>query len=175
MRRIGIIAAALVLLATAVTAQELTTVGVVDTDQIFQVYFRESRAVRQLEELAASIRTQRAELQRELERLETQRAAAQDSGNRERVLQLDEEITEQRDFIREFERVREAEFNSRRDAVLSLGDETFLEDLIAAIRFVAQLRGITVVLDAGEPGLLWWAQEVDMTEDVLARLQQLSQ
>lgn len=175
MKRVVFAAVLATALVGAAAAQELTTVGVVDTDQIYQAYFRESRAVRQLEDLATSILTQRAELQRELQRLETQRSAAQEAGNRERVLELDEQINEQRDFIREFERVREAEFNSRREAVLNLGDETFLQDLIGAIRFVAQLRGITVVLDAGEPGLLWWAQEVDLTEDVLERLQQLSQ
>ena len=168
MRTLTVISAALyIATAAVVSAQQLTTVGIVDINRVYSAFFGESRQIRELERLRkeyqAEIDAQRADL----ENLRNRRVDARQSGNSTLESRLTNEIAELEREITDLARRRRNQLQARQSELLS---DAFVRDLQNAIEFVAESEGYTVVLRADSDGLQWWSPEVDISDSVLARL-----
>ncbi|WP_052078279.1 OmpH family outer membrane protein [Spirochaeta lutea] len=168
MKLVGLIA--LLLFGTTFSgwSEQLTTVGVVDTESIYLSYFSDSAAVRQLEALRNEIQSELDSHAAELRRLQEQKLSAESQGNESLALRLDEEIFQKAQFIRDFQRVKTQQLEQRQRS-LSQSDD-FLRRLQEAIRLEAESSGFTIIIDAKSQGLQWWSREVDITNKVLDRL-----
>jgi outer membrane protein len=158
----------LALFGFSVAAEQLTTVGVIDTETIYLTYFRDSEAVRQLEVLRTEIQSELDRHAADLQRLQEQKIAAESRGDENRALQLDDQIFEKAQFIRDFQRVKTRQLEEKQRS-LSQSDD-FLKKLQEAVRLEAESSGFTIIIDAKSQGLQWWSREVDITNKVLDRL-----
>ncbi len=161
----------LLLAQLSLPAEQLTTVGIVDINRIYNSFYRDSQAVRDLErvrrEYQAEINAQVAELQT----LRDRRARMAELGNDARVQELDQEIADMQRFLEDLTQRRRRQLETRQQNLLS---NEFLQELQEAIQFVAQSEGFTIVLRSDVQGLQWWAVEVDISEKVVQRLIQVA-
>ena len=156
---------------TIVSAEQLTTVGVVDIDEVYNSFYRDSQGVRELERLRQEYQDEIDREVDQLEELEERRAQAQDRGTQRRVDQLTQEIEELERYLQELTRRRRQQLEERQESLLS---DDFFRQMQEAIRFVAESEGFTVVLRSDSDGLQWWSSEVDISDLVVNRLIQVA-
>jgi outer membrane protein len=136
---------------------------------VYNSFYRDSRAVRELEELRERYQ---AEIDREVEDLEDLKddlSRAQDRGNQTRIEQLESQISRQRRYVEDLTRRRRDQLQQRQQNLVS---DDFLNRLQQAIVYVAESEGYTVVIRTDQQGLQWWSPEVDISDRVLERLRQ---
>jgi Skp family chaperone for outer membrane proteins len=155
--------------AGSVPAQQLiTNVGLVDLQVVTTAYFRESTAVRDLYADRDRIQAERGRLEAQIIELEARRLRAQQDGRSAEAVRIGDQIFTQKQHLRDFVSVMNRQL-SQREALLLESDE-FLGELAAAIEFVAESRGLSLVLDKNNVTLLYFLPEIDITELVIAEL-----
>lgn len=167
-RKFAIAAILIIFAASGIAAEQLTTVGVVDITRVYNSFFADSTAVRELENLKEEIQQELDGHVAILRRLQEQKLDAESDGDEDEALRLDEEIYEKQQYIQDFQRIKQRQLYDRQQRLLN--SETFLSELQSAISFVAEANGFTVVVSSNDDKLLWWSQEVDITNLVLERL-----
>ncbi len=150
-------------------AEQLTTVAVINIDKVYNTFYRDSQAVRELERLRSEYQREINGHLEELEDLRDQRLQARNRGNESRVAQLDRQILEMTRFIEDLSQRRREQLQLQQERLLS---NDFLNQLQQAIQHVAESEGYTVVIRSDTSGLQWWSQEVDISDLVLERLWQ---
>ncbi|MFP4153135.1 MAG: OmpH family outer membrane protein [Alkalispirochaeta sp.] len=151
-------------------AEQLTTVGIVDINRVYNSFYRDSQAVRDLERLRREYQREIDEQVAELETLRDRRVRAEEMGNENLVEDLDLEIMELQRFVEDLTRRRRQQLEARQDSLLS---DSFLQQMQEAIQYVAESEGYTVVLRTDQPGLQWWSSEVEISDQVVQRLIQI--
>ena len=160
----------LLLVAGFAAGEQLTTVAIIDIGRVYNTFYRDSRSVRELENLRTQYQREINRHVRDLEELQEARLRASDRGDDRRVMELDEEILQQTRFVEDLTRRRRQQLELRQQQLLS---DDFLTQLQQAIQFVAESEGYTVVLSSEHDGIQWWSPAVDITEPVVERLRQL--
>lgn len=150
-------------------AEQLTTVAVINIDRVYNTFYRDSQAVRELERLRSQYQSEIDQQLRELEELRDQRLQARNRGNQQRVSELDRQILEMTRFVEDLSQRRREQLQLQQERLLN---NDFLNQLQQAIQFVAESQGFTIVVRSDTTGLQWWAQEVDISDLVLERLWQ---
>lgn len=158
-----------VILPALLAGQTLATVAVVNINQVYNSFYRDSQAVRDLERLRREFQQEIDGHVRELENLRDRRLQAQRLDNQRRVDELDDQILQFQRFLEDLTRRRRQQLETRQNEMLS---DAFLRQLQEAIQFVAESQGYTTVIRSDSPGLQWWSAEVDISELVLQRLNQ---
>ena len=155
--------------AGALPAQQLiTNVGLVDLQVVTTAYFRESTAVRDLYADRDRIQAERSRLEAQILELEARRLRARQSGRSAEAVRIGDQIFTEKQHLRDFVSVMNRQL-SQREALLVESDE-FLGELAAAIEYVAESRGLSLVLDKNNVTLLYFLPEIDITELVIAEL-----
>ena len=155
--------------AGALPAQQLiTNIGLVDLQVVTTAYFRESTAVRDLYADRDRINAQRARLEVQIFELEARKLRAEQDGRNQEALRIADQMFTQKQHLRDFVSVMNRQL-SQRQALLAESD-AFLGELAAAIEFVAESRGLSLVLDKNNVTLLYFLPEIDITELVIAEL-----
>lgn len=160
----------LVVVAGIASAEQLTTVAIIDIGLVYNTFYRDSRAVRELENLRSQYQREINRHVQELEELRERRLRAVEREDDRRVMELDEEILQQTRFVEDLTRRRRQQLELRQQQLLS---DDFLLQLQEAIQFVSESEGYTVVLSSEHDGIQWWSPAVDITEPVVERLRQL--
>lgn len=149
-------------------AEQITTVGIIDVNKVAQVFFRESQVVRELEEMAMRIQEEIDNITQEIYDLEERKLNAESIGDRQMALQLDTEIFERTNYLRDYHRIKTGQLEEKKKNLTE--SETFLTEMVSAMEFVAESEGYTVIVRSSDPNLMWWSKEVDITELVIQRL-----
>jgi outer membrane protein len=156
---------------TEVGAQQISTVGVVNITQVYNSFYRDSQAVRDLERLRRQYQQEIDDQVRDLENLRDRLFTARSSGNDRRADQLEEQSLEMQRFLEDLTSRRRQQLEARQQQLLS---DEFLQRLQSAIQFVAESEGFSLVIRSDADGLQWWSSEVDVSNQVLQRLIQIS-
>ena len=156
---------------SGLAAEQLTTVGVVDMERILNEFFTQSEDVREWQQNVRDFDADRRQIEDEIAQLESERLEALEQEDELEALELEEQIDERRAFLNEFTRIRRAQLERQRNELLE-GGGSFFNQVNSAMSFVAQSEGYTVIVDSEADGLLWYASEVDVTDKVIARLEQ---
>lgn len=168
----SLLPAALLLAALGVSpvmGETITRVAVVDLSRIFTHYFRESQAVRELERTNQRVEEEVDAIRDEIRRMEEQKIEAENDGDEREALRLDNEIFRKKEYLREYVRVKGNQLRQMRENLA--GSSSFYQEVVAEIQYVAENEGYSLVVRSdGHSELLWWTQEVDITELVLQRL-----
>ena len=159
----------LALVGVAASAEQLTTVAVIDITRVYNSFYRDSQQVRELENLRQQYQSEIESHRRELQRLEDRRAEAEERGDEELADELDQQILEKRQFLQDLAARRQRQLDAREESLVS---DEFLQQLLDAIEFVAESEGYTIVLRRDTEGLQWWSSAVDISDLVLDRLRQ---
>ncbi|WP_455383079.1 OmpH family outer membrane protein [Salinispira pacifica] len=169
-----LLGAALLATPARASAEQLTTVAVVDLSKVTNAFFAESQAVRDLKKKADDLRSEIAQQQNEIQQLQQQKLAADQRGDRSASLQLEDQINKKQDFLQEFRRIKQEELNRQQKNLLQ-SNSAFYTQMYTAVSYVAESLGYSVVLDISNPNLLWWSPTVDITNQVIDRLRSTNQ
>lgn len=151
-------------------AEQLTTVGIVDVGKVTLAFYRDSQAVRELEEMTKRLQSEVDAITAEINQLKDRQLEADRMGNRTLSLQLEEQISSKTNYLREYYRIKNAQLQERRNKLTE--SSAFLGELQQAIAFVAEDQGYSVILKSTDPNLIWWSKQVDITDIVIQRLLQ---
>lgn len=156
------------LLAASVGAAKLTMVGIVDLTKIVSDYFQESTAWREIDQLVQKTEETIREKREELGMLEQRKLEAMEEDNRRLTLQLDEEIRQKQEYLKEYNRIMTERIESKKSSLLTSSD--FSREIIQAVEYVAENEGYSIVLRKKDPNILYYNYEVDITDKVLEYL-----
>ena len=148
--------------------EQLTTVGIIDVTRVSTAFFRDSSAVRELENLTTQLQREIDGITAEINQLKDRKVQAENSGDRARALRLDEEINNKQNYLRDYFRVKNAQLQERRNRLAE--NSAFLTQLQQAIAFVAEDQGYNVIFKSSDPNLVWWSRQVDITDLVITEL-----
>lgn len=154
---------------SAPAQQLITNVGLVDLQAVTTAYFRESTAVRDLYAERDRVQAERGRLEVRIFELEARKLRAQQEGREQEALRIGDEVFTQKQHLRDFVSVMNRQL-SHREALLAESD-AFLGELADTIEFVAESRGLSLVLDKNNVTLLYFLPEIDITELVIAELE----
>ncbi|MDR1950578.1 MAG: OmpH family outer membrane protein [Spirochaetaceae bacterium] len=150
-------------------AQQLTRFAVVDLPRVYASFFRDSRAVREFEERSARVQAEIDRMTAEIQALQSAQLNAEAAGEREQALRLESEIYRKSEYLKQYFQVRTAELNDQKAKLSQSG--TFLEQVYAEIRFIAESEGYSMVLSMKEnTGILWYSPTVDITDKLIQNL-----
>ncbi len=173
MKRIVLIALLIsFIIPVTASAANLTMVGVVDLSRIVSDFFQESSAWREIEQLREKKENTMEERKDELNKLKQRKLEAQDEGKENLVLQLEEEIRQKEQYLKEYNRIMSQRIESKRNNLLTSSD--FSKEIVQAVEYVAQQEGYSIVLRKKDPNIVYYNYEVDITEKVLEYLRQKS-
>lgn len=169
--RILMVAAAFLTAAVLGFGEQITRVGVLDIEKVYSVYFRESRAVKELQEKKSEIQRDISRIDEEITSLEAQKLQAESDRNNDLALKLDTDIFKRKQYRDDFRRIKLDQLRKLSEK-LSLSD-AFLDELVAAIQYVAESEGFSLILNKSgqfEQFFLFYTKEVDVTDKVIQEL-----
>ncbi len=149
-------------------AENITKVAVLDYSRILSAFYKDSQAVRELEELKQSFQEESQKIQDEIKILEARKLDAENDGNTSRALELDNEIFKKKNYLRDYIRVKNAQLSEMNKSLSQ--NMTLVKEINEEIQYVAESNGFSLVFKKSDPDLLWWNYEVDITDQVLQRL-----
>ena len=150
-------------------AQQITKFAVVDTNRVYQAYFRNSAPVRNYESKKEEFQKELDKQVAELQRLNDQKIEYQRSGNDAEAMKIESKITKKTDFINEFTNAKNTELESLKNSLKE--NNAFYKELYDTLARVAESGGYSAILNLQEANsILWYSPSVDITDLVISRL-----
>ena len=154
---------------TPIYAEQITRVAVLDYARILSSFYNNSSEAQRIESLKKNFASEVREIQDDIQKLEEKKLDAEDSDDSVEILELDRQIEDKKQYYREYVRVRG---NQIQKAVSNLSSSNAVAgEILNAIQYVAESGGYSVVIKRSDSGLIWWSYSIDITENVLKRLQ----
>jgi outer membrane protein len=152
--------------AGAVGAEEITKVGVVDLTKVFNVYAsRDAGGGRKLLDFWTETNDQLGKITKEISDLEVLKEKAKKENDNRAVLDYDKQISEKKEYQRDYYRYRKLEYDKEYDALMK--SSSFYNDMLKAIEFIAVRESFSLILKTTDPSLVYYAKNVDITQDVI--------
>jgi outer membrane protein len=161
----------LLLLGLPLSADQITRVGILDIEKVYSIYFRESKAVKELQQLRADVIREINRIDEEILLLESQKLDAENRGDRQAALRLDQEIFEKKQYRDDYRRIKMDQIRKRSEDLYK--SDEFLDELLEAIEYVAESEGFSLVLNSSgqfSQFFFFYTKEVDITERVIQEL-----
>lgn len=158
----------LIMLGASISANELTKVGVVDTNRVYQRYIKDSADARKFNKYKNKLEKEISKRKIEIDQLEVELIKARDDDKESLVIELDSKLQVKKINLQEYVRHKNIELN----ALISTDSSKreFSEKLYDAIDRIAQREGYSVILKKSDPSIIWMNNEVDITELVIQGL-----
>jgi outer membrane protein len=152
-------------------ADQITKVGILDVEKVYSIYFRESKAVKELQQLRSDVLREIGRIDDEILQLESQKLDAEGRGDGEAALRLDSEIFQKKQYRDDYRRIKMDQIRKRSESLYK--SDEFLDELLDAIQYVAESEGFSLVLNASgqfSQFFFFYTKEVDITEMVIQEL-----
>ena len=166
-----LIIALLLLPALHAFTEQITRVGIIDIEKIYSIYFRESKAVMDLQERQAALVRDLKRIDDEIADLEGRKVEADGRGDTAESLRLDQEIFRRKQYREDYRRVKAQQLRKLSEGLYQ--SDQFLDELSDAIQFVAESEGFSMVLNNSSQyrqSFLYYTKEIDITEKVIQEL-----
>lgn len=145
-------------------------IGIIDLSQVYSVFFRQSEAVRNLEQLISSFKEEVENYEYEIHALELSWLAAVKAEDEKSQSALSQAIFEKEQFLADYTRIKKEQIKNRREE-LAETDE-FYQHFIEVLEYIAEHEGFSFILRLQEDeGVLYYIKEIDITEKVIEELQ----
>lgn len=151
-----------------VGADDLTKVGVVDINQVYTRFIKESADARKFDEFKQSIQEEISKRKIEIDQIDKELIEARDDDNEKLVLELESELQIKKINLQEYTRYKNKELNARISSDAT--KEDFARNLQEAIREVGLSNGFSVIFQSNDPNMIWYNNDVDVTELVIQNL-----
>ena len=158
----------LFLVAASGFPEQFSKIGVVDFQEVIDNFPSTSPAFNRLQILKDAYEENRLEYLAELNDKELKLLDAKKREDPIEIARLEREITDFKTFIRQWQEIKIEEIEIVQNDFLKGGDIAL--DMLRAIEYVAINEGYTLVIDANDISVIWWSQEVDITDLVINRL-----
>lgn len=168
MKKIALAAVIFFIAVSFAGAAKLTMVGVVDLTKIVSDYFQESSAWREIDQMIEKTEQTIEEQREAINQLEQQKLDAREENNDKKVLQLEEEIRNKQEYLKEYNRIMSERIENKKSNLLTSSD--FSKEILRAVEYVAETEGFSIVLRKKDPNILYYNYEVEITEKVLEYL-----
>lgn len=168
MKKVLFLTLILTLISLPVFSDTITKVAVLDYSKILSAFYKDSQAVRELEEMKTQFQQEIERIQNEVSILEERKLNAENNGNTSKALELDNQIFEKKKFLRDYIRVKNSQLTELNKSLSQNND--LVREIREEVEFIAESSGYSLVIKKSDPNLLWWSYEVDITEQVLQRL-----
>ena len=153
----------------AVSAQQITKFGVVDTSKVYSAYFRNSAPIRNYEKKKAEFQEEINKRTEELKNLQQKKLEYEKSGNDSQALRMEAEITKKTDYLTEYTNAKNVELESMLKSLETSDD--FYKKLYTTLGQIAESGGYSMILSLqASNSILWYSNSVDITEQVIQRL-----
>ncbi len=162
----------LLVVSGVVFPEQLTKIGVVDFQEVIDNFPSGSPAFSRLQILKDAYEEKRLEYLAELNEKELELLDAKKREDELEIARLEREIADFKTFIRQWQEIKIEEIEIVQNEFLKGGDIAL--DMLKAIEYVAINEGYTLVLDANDISVIWWSQEVDITDLVVNRLKAMA-
>jgi outer membrane protein len=93
---------------------------------------------------------------------------ANNNGDERQFLQLEQRIYQKQEYLKEYHNIWQSRINAKIETVST--SSSFTAEIYQAVKFVAESNGYSVIMRTRDPDILWYNQEVDITNLVLERL-----
>ena len=154
---------------SGVFAQQITKFGVVDTNKVYNAYFRNSTAVRNYDKKRADYQNEINKITEELRELQQKKVDFEKNKNEAQAMKIEAEITKKKDYLSEYTNAKNVELESLAKS-LKNSDE-FYKKLYATLSRIAESGGYSMILSLQESNaILWYSHTVDITDDVISQL-----
>jgi outer membrane protein len=151
--------------ASAGDAEQITKVGVVDLTKVFNAYTGASGPGRELVDYWSETDAQLGKITKEITELEVLREKAKKDNDDRAVLDYDKQISEKKEYQRDYYRYRKLEYDKKYDALMK--SSGFYSEMLKVIEFIAVRDSYSVILKTSDPSLMYYSKNVDITQDVI--------
>jgi outer membrane protein len=148
---------------------EFTKVGVVDTNRIYTLYFKDSKAVRELNLFKESILEESKKIEEEIVKLKDRKLKAEQMRDENELLRLNTLIIDKERYLKEFKQIKNKDYQIR--SAKTQIEDSFLQQISEAISYVAVSFGFSVILEKNNSFFLYYSIDIDITDKVLEYLQ----
>ncbi len=164
-RRVIVAAFFALVAVAAISGEQITKVGVVDLSKVFNAYTGASGPSRELSDYWIETDAQLGKITKEITELQVLREKANKEKDERAVLDYDKQISEKKDYQRDYYRYRKLEFDKKYDALMK--SSGFFSEMLKVIEFIAVRDSYSVILKTSDPSLMYYTKNVDITQDVI--------
>ncbi len=151
-----------------VNAEQLTKIGVVDISKIYKSYYKESSSMRDIEKMQKELKTTLEKIQVEIDDLLLKKAEADKNDNRTDVLKYEDLIDKQIKYKKQYNKTMVKKIRAK-ESSLYKNSKTAVK-IYKTIEYIAESEGYSLIFKKTDSDLIWYNQEVDITDKVLERL-----
>ncbi len=155
--------------AFASAQQQITNFGIVDTNKVYEYFFRTSTGARNYDSKRKEMQDEINKKTAELRELKAKKDQAQQIGDTDAVETLNSTIKSKTEYLRDYTATKNVELQNLKKSLSESND--FYIKLSKIIKRVAENKGLCMVLNLqGESAILWYSNTVDITEDVIKEM-----
>lgn len=147
------------------SAEQLTKVGVVDLGQIVTAFYKDSKAIRELQEFWANTEKELEKASKEISELEKQMKSSKEQGDDLKALQYEKEIDKKIEYRKQYYKTQYDRYKSMYDNFGKTDD--FFIKVQRAIAAVAVRDSYSLILKHDDTSIVYYSKDIDITEDVL--------
>ncbi|HOZ72531.1 MAG TPA: OmpH family outer membrane protein [Spirochaetales bacterium] len=173
MKKTAIIGLALFALCAQAFGQQITRVGVIDLQKVYTTYYKDSQAVRALEEEKARVNEEIKRLSEEIKELQKRRLGLLSSADAAALKTFDEELYRKAQFLSDFVKIKQADLDAKAES-MTKGD-AFVQMLYRTVQAISEAEGFSLVIssrNASDVGssVIWFSPMIDITDKVIQAL-----
>jgi|GEM_PF-5280459 len=143
----------------------ISTIGIVDINKIYETFYKESSAIREMNDFKNEYENKLNEYLNQLRQMEADKIKAKEEENNQQYNTFQKNINDLKKYIIEFRKVKETELKSLQ-AKLADTDE-FNKKLYSAIKSAASKASLTAVFSSTNKDLLWYSNTIDITDKII--------
>ena len=167
-RKIAVLLLIIAIPLFSLSAEQLSKIGVVNFSRIVEDYFAESSAWREIDSMREKYNDGRDDILEEINDLKLEKLQAENDNDEIKALKLDDEIYNRQEYLKEFHSVWQNRINSKIQGVYQ--SSTFTAEILDAITYIAESEGYSMIMRTQDPDILWYNNEIDVTDLILERL-----
>ncbi|MBQ0002047.1 MAG: OmpH family outer membrane protein [Treponema sp.] len=150
--------------------QHITNFGIVDTNKVYEHYFKNSTALKTYETKKKDMQKEINKRTDELRDLKAKKDQCTELGDESGAAKYAATIKEKTDYLRDYTTTKNLELQNLKKN-LSESNEFYIK-LSKVIKKVAENEGLSMILSLqGESAILWYSPSVDVTEKVITELE----
>lgn len=149
-------------------ANDLTKIGVVDINEVYTRFIKESADARKFDVFKRSIEEEISKRKIEIDQIDKKLIEARDDDNEDLVAELESDLQIRKINLQEYSRYKNKELNARISSDAT--KEDFSRSLQDAIREVGLQNGYSIIMQSKDPNIIWYHKDIDVTELVIQNL-----
>ena len=145
--------------------EQITKIGVVDLQKVFNAFYRETKVIKELYDYWQETEAQMEKIQKEIADLEAKREKARVENDDRAALDYEKRINEKRDYLKDYYSYRKSQYEKKFDEVIK--SSAFYNEVLKVIEYIAVRDSYSIILKNTDPSIIYYSKDIDITDDVL--------